>query len=81
MENAMQNIPQKAVADKQKIATYVKDMAEIEEKEFLLRTAAKKLREKAKFIHEKESLRLSNLEYDLKRMQEKSEKIKKNPRI
>lgn len=77
MENAMQNIPQKAVADKQKIATYVKDMAEIEEKEFLLRTAAKKLREKAKFIHEKESLRLSNLEYDLKRMQEKSEKIKK----
>ena len=47
MENAMQNAQTKTVATKEQIAAYVKDMAEIEEREFLLRKAASELSHEA----------------------------------
>lgn len=48
MKNAMQTGQPKAVANKKKIAAYVRDMAEIEEREFLLRKAAEEMTLEAK---------------------------------
>ena len=68
-EKHMPSSQKNALVSKQQIATYVKDMADIEEREFLLRKAADKFQAEADNLRRRDLYNISREEKELEKLQ------------